>query len=161
MSLEIDKETRALLDGMNPEISNLMVRMMEPHERTWESTWESRNAIVKLNEIAKTEEEQLFLCFAFHALMDEAEQRGLIDPISLGKFKAVRKADYLMMLNVQAMVGDLIDPSKLEHVTRREVEAGRLDADDEFSKLAVAAGEVLGKGAPKNRNWLQRLFGSG
>jgi hypothetical protein len=66
-----------------------------------------------------------------------------------------------MMLSVQALVGDLIDPDRLEYVTRREVEAGRLAADNSFRKFAADAANVLGKSAraPKRRNWLRRLLG--
>ena len=65
------------------------------------------------------------------------------------------------MLMVQALIGDRVDPDRLEYVTRREVEAGRLAADDDFRKLAAAGANVLGKSAraPKGRSWLRHLFG--
>jgi hypothetical protein len=64
------------------------------------------------------------------------------------------------MLSVQAMLGDHIDPDRLEYVTRREVEAGRLAADDEFRKLAAAGAKVLSKSShtAKGGSWIRRLF---
>ncbi|MGA7327887.1 MAG: hypothetical protein WBX25_26230 [Rhodomicrobium sp.] len=161
MPLELDEDTQALLDRMSPRISELVVRILVRHEHTWESILAFRNEIIELNKIAKTEEEQFSLCLAFHALMDDAEKRGLIHPSQLENFKDLRKTDYLHMLSVQASIGDSIDPTLFEHVTRREVEAGRLSADDDFRKLAVAGAAVLGKSVtrPKGQKWLGRLFG--
>src|SRR5438309_2572875 len=39
----------------------------------------------------------------------------------------------------------------LEAITRREVEAGRLAADDEFRRLSVAGAAVLGGRSPSDR----------
>jgi hypothetical protein len=163
MSSEVEAELHGLLERMSPQISDLMLRMMSINGLTWEQARAFRNEIVELNKTAKTDEEQSSLLFAFNSLMDHVEELNLIDPGSLDKLKGVRKADYLMMLNVQAMIGDVIDPSMLEYVTRREVEAGRLAADDGLRKLAVASAEVLGKSAntPRSQNWLGRLFGRG
>ncbi|MGA7324262.1 MAG: hypothetical protein WBX25_07230 [Rhodomicrobium sp.] len=163
LPLELDEDTQALLDRMSPQISELVVRMTVPHEHTWESTLAFRNEIIELNKIAKTDEEQLSLCFAFHALMDDAEKRGLIHPNQREIFKGLRKTDYVHMLSVQALIRGSIDPTLLEHVTRREVEACRLSAEDDFRKLAVAGAAVLGKSVtrPKGQTWLGRLFGRG
>ena len=74
-----------------------------------------------------------------------------LDRDTLEKLRGLRKADYLAMLNVPALRGDLIDPDRLEAITRREVEAGRLAADDDFRRLSVAGASVLGKRSPSDR----------
>ena len=149
------------LRRLSPGTSDLTLRMMQTAAQTWEEAKSYRDEIVELNRVAQTDEEQGVLLFAFNALMNRVAQHGLVDAASLEELKRVREADYKMMLYVQAMVGDRVDPDRLEHVTRREVEAGRLPADDNFRKLAAAGAAGLGKSAhlPKGRNWLRRLFG--
>ncbi len=153
-------ELATMLEGMSPPIADLLRRMMEDDGLTWEGARAYRDEIVELNHTARTDEEQSALLFAFKALMDRVENLGLIDGQSLEKFRGARKGDYMMMLGVQATIGELIDPERLDYVTRREVEAGRLAANDDFREFAVAGATVLGKlpDPPKARNWLGRLF---
>jgi hypothetical protein len=160
-SSEEEKEFNALLHRLSPGIADLTLRMMQTAAQTWEEAKSYRDEIVELNRIAQTNEEQSTLLFAFNALMDGVAKRGLLDDEGLERLRAIRESDYRMMLSVQALVGDLIDPDRLEYVTRREVEAGRLAADNSFRKFAADAANVLGKSAraPKRRNWLRRLLG--
>jgi polyhydroxyalkanoate synthesis regulator phasin len=156
-----DAELDALLQRMSPDIADLMLRMMKKDELTWEKARAFRDEIVELNKNTQTDEEQSALVFAFNSLMNQVEEFDLIDPSSLDHFRNVREADYKMMLSVQAMIGDHIDPDRLECITRREVEAGRLSADDKFRQLAVSGATVLGTragNAPKRGSWLGRLF---
>jgi hypothetical protein len=160
-SSEEEEDFNALLRRLSPGIADLTLRMMQTPPRTWEDAKSYRDEIVELNRIAQTDEEQGVLVFAFNAVMDQVAERGLVDEDSLEKLRAVRESDYKMMLTVQALIGDRIDPDRLDYATRREVEAGWLAADDDFRKLAAAGANVLGKSAhaPKRRNWLRRLFG--
>jgi hypothetical protein len=155
-----DAELHALLQRMSPGIADLMLRMMSKEELSWEKTRAFRDEIVELNKTARTDEEQVALVFAFNSLMNQVEEFDLIDPSSLDHFRNVREADYKMILSVQAMIGERIDPDRLEYITRREVAAGRLAADDKFRELAVTGAMVLGTSgnAPKGRSWLGRLF---
>jgi len=146
-------ELDALLQRIAPAIADVISRLMAVHDLSWADARKFRDEIVDLNGIAETDEEQSTLLFAFVSLMDRVEQLELIDSASLEDFRRVRRADYLMMLNVQAMVGDIIVPDRLAYVTRREIEAGRLGADDEFSAFAVQ------NSAPKS--WFKKLFGKG
>jgi hypothetical protein len=151
-------ETSELLGRMSPGIADLLSRMMKI-QLTLSDVRPLRDEIVQLNKTAQTDLEQSSLLFAFNALMDRAETMAL-DHDTLEKLRGLRKAQYLAMLNVQALRGDLIDPDRLEAITRREVEAGRLAADDEFRRLSVAGAAVLGKRPPSNRrSWVQRVFG--
>jgi hypothetical protein len=148
-----------MLGRMSPGTADLLSRMMKLERLTLFDVRPLRDEIVQLNTTAQTDEEQSALLFAFNALMDRTETIGL-DRDALERLKGLRKADYLMMLNVQATRGDLIDPDRLEAVTRREVEAGRMAADDEFRRLSIAGASVLGKRLPsERRSWFQRLFG--
>jgi hypothetical protein len=159
-----EKEFNALLHRLSPGIADLTLRMMQTAPRTWEEAKAYRDEIVELNRIAQTDEEQGVLLFAFNALMDQVAARGLVDDASLERLKPVRETDYKAMLIVQSLEdggSGLIDPDRLEHITRREVEAGRLAADDDFRKHAITGAEALGKSAnaPRGRNWLGLLFG--
>lgn len=151
-----EAELQALLERMSPGISDLMVRMMTIEGLTWPQARAFRDEIVELNKAAHNDEEQTALVFAFHSLMNRVEALDLIDPSSLQNFRNVREADYRMLLSVQAMIGELIDPIRLELVTRREVEAGRLAADNDFRRFAIKSAKDFTE--PKS-SWLRRLFG--
>lgn len=160
MPSETVTEVSELLQRMSPRIADLLLRMMELDALTLEDVRPFRDEIVLLNHSAQTDEEQSALLFAFLSLMDRVEGLGLDDG-TLDTLRDLRRADYLMMLNVQALVGDLIDPDRLEVVTLREVEAGRMAADDDFRQFAVAGAAVLGKPtvAPRAQGLFRRLFG--
>ena len=55
----------------------------------------------------------------------------------------------------------MVDPDELARVTRREIEAGRMDEDDSIAQLAEAGSKVLGKGPPREPrpSLRKRLFG--
>ena len=94
-------------------------------------------------------------------LMDAVEQT--IDPASLDKFKTARAQDYRLLLIKEAAIGsesEYINTARLAAITTREVNAGRLSADDGLHKLAVSGDAVLTprEASPglvsKMRNWL-------
>src|SRR6516225_6690899 len=108
-----DAELDALLRRMSPGIADLMLRMMKKDELTWEKARAFRDEIVELNKNAQTDEERSALVFAFNSLMNQVEKFDLIDLSSLDHFRNVREADYKMILSVQAMIGEHIDPDRL------------------------------------------------
>jgi hypothetical protein len=67
--------------------------------------------------------------------------------------------EYKLFLNEEAMKDGVINPVLLERITCREVEAGRMDPDDDLRKLAVDGAAVLGDSAEltshkcKHGNW--------
>ncbi len=69
MSPEVETELDAMLQRMSPGISDLMLRMMNIDAETWEQARAYRDEIVELNKIAKTDEEQTALLFAFNSLI--------------------------------------------------------------------------------------------
>ena len=82
---------------------------------------------------------------AHHNLFTVAEHG--FDAETYAKLLPIARAEYIMFLNKESMEGGHINPALLDRVTRREVEAGRLDAEDDFRSLAAAGGAVLGDSA--------------
>ncbi len=65
------------------------------------------------------------------------------DPQSL---RNVAASEHKLFLIKEASDADgIIDPDELARVTRREIEAGRMDEDDSMAQLASAGSKVLGK----------------
>jgi hypothetical protein len=108
--------------------------------------WGSARAdIFKDFDRATTTSEREF-CLGLHkSLMDAVEQT--IDPGHIDEFRKTRAQDYRLLLIKEVAVLDrdaeTIDPAKLAAITRREVDAGRLSADDELHKLAVSGDTIL------------------
>lgn len=93
-------------------------------------------------ERARTTAEHEALLAIFKAVMDCAERK--INVQDLEEFKDVRRKDYrLLLIREAGMLDGNIDPRKLEEITRREVEAGRMTSDDDFRKFAVAGVDVF------------------
>lgn len=122
---------------MNPQIASLHDRMASGGD--WRSF---RDEIATLHETAKTEQEYVTLLEAHRNLVAVGEHA--FDKETYEKLLPVTAAEYRMFLNKESMEDGLINPVLLERITRREVEAGRLAADDELRQLAVAGAAVLG-----------------
>ncbi|MBS0503957.1 MAG: hypothetical protein JSS55_09195 [Proteobacteria bacterium] len=101
-----------------------------------------RDEIAALHAQDNSEEEYVELLHGHHLL------RLLIDDVydaeTAKKLHQIAESEYRFFLNKEAMRGERINPDLLEYVTRREVEAGRLDEDSDLRKLAVAGAAVLG-----------------
>jgi hypothetical protein len=122
---------------MNPEIASLHQRMTNGGD--WMAF---RNEIVSLHEQATTEEEYVTLLEAHHNLVGVG--KFAYEEETYAKLLPVALAEYRQFLLKEAMQDGVINPVVLERVTRREVEAGRLDPNDEFRTLTVAGATVLG-----------------
>jgi hypothetical protein len=143
---------------MMPEISTLTERIAAGGD--W---MEFRIQIAELHDKATTQEEYVELLHA-HSIL------GLLindvyDEKTAEKIRAIHSAEYINFLNKEATEnGDLINPALLALITAREVEAGRMDPNDEFRKLAQAGGQVLGDSAyldvkPNRKgNWVTLAF---
>ena len=143
---------------MLPEIASLDERMAQGGD--W---MEWREEIADLHQRATTQEEYVTLLRAHSILGLLADQ--VYDDHTAREIKKVHHAEYLNFLNKEAIEGgDLINPAMLARITEREVEAGRLDPDDDFRKLAAAGGQVLGDSTyttakPARRgNWVTLAF---
>jgi hypothetical protein len=101
-----------------------------------------RAEIAQLHEQAKTQEECVTLLEAHHNLVAVAEH--CFTPEKCVEIRRIARAEYLNFLNTEALEGGNINPVMLDRITAREVEAGRLDPDDDFRKFAEAGGAVLG-----------------
>lgn len=143
---------------MLPEIASLDERMAQGGD--W-MQW--REEIASLHQRATTQEEYVTLLRAHSILGLLADQ--VYDEGTASEIKKIHHAEYLNFLNKEAIEGgDLINPAMLARITEREVEAGRLDPDDDFRQLAAAGGQVIGDSTyttakPARRgNWVLLAF---
>jgi hypothetical protein len=125
---------------MKPEIASLHERIAQGGD--WRTF---RDEIAALHVGATTEEEHVSLLEAHRKLV--AVAKFAYDEETYANLFPITAVEYRMFLNKEAMQDGLINPVLLERVTRREVEAGRLDPDDELRKLAIAGASVLGDSA--------------
>lgn len=125
---------------MRLEIASLHERMKQGGD--WRSF---RDEVASLHAVATTEEEYVTLLEAHRNLV--AVGKHAFDEEAYAKLLPITAAEYKMFLNKESMKDGVVNPVLLERVTRREVEAGRLDPDDELRKLAVAGASTLGDSA--------------
>ena len=104
-----------------------------------------RDEIAALHAEATTEKEYVALLEAHRNLV--AVGKLAYDEETYAKLLPIAAAEYRNFLNKEAMEDGVVNPMRLERVTHREVEAGRLDANDSFRTLAVSAASVLGDSA--------------
>ena len=123
--------------AMNPAIASLQERMAKGGD--WQAF---RDEIAALHGNATTEDEYVTLLEAHKNLV--AVGQFAYDDETHARLLPIAAAEYRMFLNKEAMENGLINPALLERLTRREVEAGRLDPNDDFRKLSVAGASVLG-----------------
>jgi len=88
---------------------------------------------------ARTTAEREALLTIFKAVMDAAERQ--IKAQDLEEFNKLRRN--LLLIQEAVMPDGNVDPQKLEDITRREVEAGRMASDDDFRKFAMAGVDVF------------------
>jgi len=125
---------------MKPEIASLHERMAQGGD--WRTF---RDEIAALHAEATTEEEYVTLLEAHRNLV--AVGKFAFDEETYARILPIAVGEYRNFLNKEALEDGVINPVLLERVTRREVEAGRLDPDDSFRALAVAGASVLGDSA--------------
>jgi hypothetical protein len=103
---------------------------------------------------ASTADREILLA-AYKAVMDRVERH--IGPADLETFRTARRRDYNLLLVSECIVGEGdATPETLEAVTRREVAAGRMAADDELRALGRIGGKFLAAQKPAG-GW-RRLF---
>jgi hypothetical protein len=125
---------------MRHEIATLHDRMKEGGD--WRGF---QQEIAALHAEATTEEEYVTLLEAHRNLVAVGEYA--FDAETYEKIVQIAKGEYKLFLNRESMEDGFVNPVLLEKVTRREVEAGRLDPDDDFRTFAVAGATVLGDSA--------------
>lgn len=126
---------------MKPEIASLHERMSRGGD--WRAF---RDEIAVLHAAATTEEEYVTLLDAHRKLV--AVGKFAYDEETYAKLLPIAATEYYLFLSKEAMEDDgMINPVLLERVTRREVEAGRLEPNDSFRTLAMSAASVFGDSA--------------
>lgn len=134
---------------MLPEIASLRARMEAGGD--WRGY---RDEIAELHKRASTEEEYVTLLEDFAALAGYAEQE--FESEVFERLKPVMRSEYKMFLNMEAMENGNIVAVKLERITRREVGAGRLNADDGLRQLAVDSASTMGETGDLNVHQCRR-----
>jgi hypothetical protein len=125
---------------MKPEIASLHEKISQGGD--WIAF---REEIAELHAEATTEEEYVTLLEAHKKLVAVGE--FAFGEETYNKILPIAAAEYRMFLNIEAIEDGSINPVLLERITRREVEAGRLDHDDNLRTLAVARASVFGDSA--------------
>ena len=126
------------------ELANRLSKAAQSGDRlNWR---QAREDIHRAHDAAETEADRV-LCIGLHkSIMDAVERQGLVKEDKMEEFREARRKDYILFLIKEAIVGrtdGIISPDKLAAVTRRGVAAGRMTADDEFHRLAVAGDTML------------------
>lgn len=122
---------------MLQEISTLKARMAEGGD--WKAF---RDEIVELNGKATSEAEKVELIEAFDLL--RAVGPACFSGEAWAEIEPTMRAEYEMLLNVQAMEYGRFNAMFLDRITAREVAAGRMSPDDSFRELARDGGMILG-----------------
>jgi len=105
-----------------------------------------RGEIVEHFRRATTTPERVALLRAYKALMDAVEQAPGFAEEDAGKIKKLRLREYRLMLIAEAARPDgLAEPQKMEVITRREIEAGRMSPDDGLREDAVRTLTQMGR----------------
>lgn len=105
--------------------------------------WQAfRDEIAALHAAAASEEEYVTLLEAHSNLVAAGET--VCDEQTYAKLLPIAAAEYRNFLNKEAMEDGMVNPALLGRITRREVEAGRLDPNDSFRTLASSEASVLG-----------------
>lgn len=138
---------------MLPDIASLDERMAKGGD--W---FQFRDEIAALHDRATTQDEYVTLLNAYSNLGHLIEK--VFDEERAEKIRAAHTAEYKLFLNKEALEnGERINPALLAIITAREVEAGRMDPNDNLRKLAEAGGQVLGDTSyldakpPRRGNW--------
>lgn len=138
-------EIEEAVAGFSPQVAGVARDMMSRTPVDWSEARALRDRIVAAHRSAECEADRVAMLFSFQALMDHVEQSEMLDESGLRQLAGLRRADYLMMLNLEALRDGNVDPDALDNVTAREVEAGRLAPNDEFRRLAAAGASLLGR----------------
>jgi hypothetical protein len=108
-----------------------------------------RNEIVKHFKRVSTTSERVALLRAHKALMDAVEQAPGLASKDIAEINEARLSEYRSMLVAEGAWPDgFLDSQKMEEITRREIEAGRMSSDDVLRKDTVRALSEIGVGVP-------------
>jgi hypothetical protein len=133
--------------------SELLERMMATVRQGPLVEWNKfRNEIVEHFRRATSTPERVALLRVYKVLMDSVEQSPGFAPEDMAKIKEARLSEYRLMLIAEALRPDgLAVPQKMEEITRREIEAGRMSTDDGLREDAVRMLTEMGVDVPPVR----------
>ena len=110
---------------------------------------EFRREIIEHFRRATSTPERVALLRAYQALMDAVERSPDVAAEDARKFKELRQQEYYLMLIAEAARPDgQVRPQKMEEITRREIEAGRMSPNDGMREDTVRALSEMGLHVP-------------
>ena len=100
-------------------------------------------------------DERVTLLKLYNAVMDLVDRHLSASSASdVDVFRSARKQDYNAMIASECLDGEgNVMPEALRMVTLREVEAGRMSADDELRRLAIGGPEAFRTPQPTRKGW--------
>ena len=140
---------------MHNELQGLIDRLRADSSPNWVVY---RQEIVDLSPKLRDEADRVAILSVYKVLMDTVEPSVLVT--DLPAFQKARLQDYRLLLVEEAADGGELDPRKLDYITKREVDAGRLAPDDDLRELGQIGATFLAP-APTLRKggWFRRLMG--
>jgi hypothetical protein len=115
-------------------VAELLMELKSQRSLDWKAT---RERIHDEFDAAETENEREALLGVFQAVMDQVERAGIVEPENIPAFNQARLRDYSLLIVKECVVGENVCTQTLDRVTRREVEAGRMEPDHELRRAAI------------------------
>ena len=144
-------------EAPSPGFENVLMSTSEILERMLAAGYDGslrewnkfRNEIVKKFKCVSTTSERVALLRAYKVLMDAVEQAPGLASKDIAEINKARLSEYRLLLVAEGAGPDgFLDSRKMEEITRREIEAGRMSPDDVLRKDTVRALREMGVGVP-------------
>lgn len=149
-------------DHLHPRLIDLMTRMEADRIAGDFDFIGYKDEIVGLHTLFPDEEHKVQAIVLYGMLINHTCGNIVASRGDATGLRNVALSEHKMFLIKEAQDSEgNIDPDELARVTRREIEAGRMDEDDGLAKLADAGSKVLVKGLSREKKpglW-KRLFG--
>ncbi|QNP46068.1 hypothetical protein H9L14_01995 [Sphingomonas sediminicola] len=119
-----------------------------------------KDQIVFLHGDVDNEADRVTLIEIYLSLMELAERQFIAQGADPTEIRNLKNAEHKFFCIKEATIGENVDPDLLLQVTQREVDAGRLPADDGLYQHAKDGAAVFGRGsAPERKGFFNKLFG--
>jgi hypothetical protein len=131
-------------------IEGILMSTKELLESIWESDpsemfdWGKASSKIRDAHEAATSTAERVLCLEMHKKINDFMESQLKDKEVLKKFQKHRGHDYHFLLLKEVMIGKTdgdVDPARMAEITKREIAAGRMLANNEIHILATAQSE--------------------
>jgi hypothetical protein len=147
---ELRREALSLgFENVSMSTSEILERMLAEGYGSLREWNKFRNEIVKTFKRVSTTSERVALLRAYNALLDAVEKAPGLASKDIAEINEARLSEYRLMLVAEGAGPDgFLDSRKMEEITRREIEAGRMPPDDVLRKDTVRALSEIGVAMP-------------